>query len=89
VASASAASSSPTAATQSAGGVKGATATLTKAKPASKAKGGVLGATAKIGSTVASTRLPFTGLPLWIFVAVAAALIAIGFTVRNSARDEV
>jgi hypothetical protein len=68
--------------------VKGATATLTKAKkPASK--GGVLGAAAKIGSTVASTRLPFTGLPLWIFVAVAAALIAIGFTVRRSARDQI
>jgi hypothetical protein len=30
----------------------------------------------------ASTRLPFTGLPLWTFMAVAA-LITTGFTVRR------
>jgi len=43
----------------SAGGVKGATVALkpTKAKPS----GGVLGATTRLGGTVASTRLPFTG----------------------------
>jgi hypothetical protein len=70
-----------------AGGVKGATATL---KPkAKKPAGGVLGTTTRLGSTVASTNLPFTGLPLWIFVAIAAALILAGATVRRSAGNRV
>jgi hypothetical protein len=47
----------------------------------------VLGATTRLGGTVASARLPFTGLPLWIFAAVALALIAIGYTVRRSSAD--
>lgn len=65
------------------GAVKGAVITLkpTKAKPA----GGVLGVTTRLGHTVAATRLPFTGLPLWIFVIVAATLIAIGAGVRRTA----
>jgi hypothetical protein len=75
-----------------AGAVLGATATLTPAKaaakPAAKRAGGVLGATARIGSAVASKNLPFTGLPLWIFVAVAAALVGAGVLVRR-ASDEI
>lgn len=65
------------------GAVKGAVMTLksTKTKPA----GGVLGATTRLGHTVAASRLPFTGLPLWIFVIVAATLIAIGVGVRRTA----
>ena len=72
-----------TATPAAAGAVKGAVVTLkpTKTKPA----GGVLGTTTRLGGTVASTKLPFTGLSLWIFVLVAAALIAIGATVRRSA----
>jgi hypothetical protein len=66
------------------GGVKGATATLA---PKAKPQGGVLGATTRLGSSVAGTRLPFTGLPLWIFTAVAAGLILVGVGVRRSARD--
>jgi hypothetical protein len=81
-ASASGSASSPAAAA-SAGGVLGATATLTK--PAKKPAGGVLGATARLGKVVAGSRLPFTGLPLWIFVAVAAALILAGVAVRRTA----
>ena len=78
----------PAATPAAAGGVKGATATLMpKAKP--KPAGGVLGATTRLGGTVASTNLPFTGLPLWIFVAVAAALILVGATVRRSAHDRI
>jgi hypothetical protein len=72
----------PTAASPaSAGGVKGAVVALrpTKTKPA----GGVLGTTTRLGGTIASSRLPFTGLPLWIFALAAVALIAIGFTVRR------
>ena len=63
----------------------------TVALPQSKAQptGGVLGATTRLGGTVASSQLPFTGLPLWIFAAVAAALILVGFTVRRSAADRV
>jgi len=79
------------------GAVKGATVTLkpksnrvaaaatTKPKPA----GGVLGATTRLGSTVTSTKLPFTGLPLWIFVAVAAALILTGAAVRRSGHERI
>jgi hypothetical protein len=78
-----AASTPATATPVSAGGVKGATVTLkpTKTKPA----GGVLGTTTRLGGSVASAKLPFTGLSLWIFVLAAAALIAIGATVRRSA----
>ena len=75
------------------GGVKGATATLapktTRAAAPTKAKprGGVLGTTTRLGNAVSGTRLPFTGLPLWIFVAAAAALILMGAAVRRSADD--
>jgi hypothetical protein len=71
-----------------AGGVKGAIVALkpTKTKPSA---GGVLGATTRLGGTVASTRLPFTGLPLWIFATVALALIAIGLTVRRSTANRI
>ena len=69
----------------SAGGVKGATVTLKK--PVSKPKGGVLGATTRLGKTVATSHLPFTGLPLWIFLAVAGALVASGYLVRRGAAD--
>ena len=87
-----AAAAAPAAATAAsapatAGGVKGATATLTK--PKAKPAGGVLGATTRLGGTVASTNLPFTGLPLWIFAALAALLILVGATVRRSASDRV
>jgi hypothetical protein len=68
------------------GAVKGATATLTP-KPKAKPRGGVLGATTRLGSSVSGTRLPFTGLPLWIFAAVAAGLVLVGVGVRRSARD--
>jgi hypothetical protein len=76
----------PTATPVVAGGVKGAVVTLkpTKTKPA----GGVLGTTTRLGGTVASTKLPFTGLSLWIFLLVAAGLIAIGATMRRSAARE-
>jgi hypothetical protein len=76
------AGSSPTTVSPAAaGGVKGATVALkpTKAKPA----GGVLGTTTRLGGKVASTRLPFTGLPLWMFALVAAGLISIGLTMRR------
>ena len=71
-----------TATPSSAGGVKGAAIALrpTKTKPA----GGVLGTTTRLGGTIASTRLPFTGLPLWIFALVAAGLIGIGVTLRRT-----
>ena len=94
------AAAAPAPAAIAAGGVKGATVTLkpakaqavhkvaaakTKAKPA----GGVLGTTTHLGHVVASSRLPFTGLPLWIFVAVAAALILAGAAIRRSANDRI
>jgi hypothetical protein len=65
--------------------VKGATVTLHPTKTKAKAAGGVLGTTTHLGGTVAAAKLPFTGLSLWIFVLVAAALIFIGATVRRSA----
>jgi hypothetical protein len=76
-----------TATPASAGGVKGATVALkpTKTKPAS----GVLGATTRLGGKVAATRLPFTGLPLWIFALVAAGLIGIGITVRRASAHRI
>jgi hypothetical protein len=81
------AASSPAATPAPAGGVKGAVVALkpTKTKPA----GGVLGATTRLGGKVASTTLPFTGLPLWIFALVAAALIGIGFTVRRASANRI
>jgi hypothetical protein len=69
-----------------AGGVKGATATLT---PKKKARGGVLGATTRLGSAVTGRNLPFTGLPLWIFLAVALGLIVAGMAVRRSSADRI
>jgi hypothetical protein len=54
-----------------------------KAKPT--AAGGVLGTTTRLGSTVPAKTLPFTGAPLWIFAAAAAALILLGAGVRRSA----
>jgi hypothetical protein len=83
--------SSASAAT-AAGGVKGATFTLTPkttksasaplAKP--KPAGGVLGATAHLGHTVTTGTLPFTGLRLWIIALIAAALVLIGALVRRT-----
>ena len=70
-----------------AGGVKGAVVALQapKAKPA----GGVLGATTRLRGTLASTRLPFTGLPLWIYALAAAGLIGIGLTVRRASANRI
>jgi hypothetical protein len=70
-----------------AGGVLGAAVALkpAKAKPA----GGVLGATARLGGTVAATRLPFTGLPLWIFAVAALALIGTGLAFRRASLDPI
>ncbi len=85
-ASAPAASAPAASAPAAASGVKGAALTLhpTKAKPA----GGVLGTTTRLGGTVASANLPFTGLPLWIFVAAAAlALILTGVALRRTSAD--
>jgi hypothetical protein len=82
------AGSSPTTESPAAaGGVKGATVALkpTKAKPA----GGVLGTTTRLGGSIASTRLPFTGLPLWIFALVAAGLIGIGLTMRRASAHRI
>jgi hypothetical protein len=77
------AAATPAVAVPAVGGVKGAVVALkpTKTKPA----GGVLGTTTRLGGSIASTRLPFTGLPLWAFALVAAGLIVIGLTVRRSA----
>jgi hypothetical protein len=77
-----------------AGGVKGASATRHAALPASaqgrsKPRGGVLGATASAGRALGSTAvrtLPFTGLPLWLPVAAALALLAGGLLLRRQAR---
>jgi hypothetical protein len=87
VASAPAAAVPAVAAPAAAGGVKGAVVALkpTKTKPA----GGVLGATTRLGGSVASTRLPFTGLPLWIFALVAAGLIGIGLAFRRASADRI
>jgi hypothetical protein len=70
----------PAQTTPAQGGVLGAQATIApKAKPGN---GGVLGTTGRI----ASSRLPFTGIELWIFAVVAGALIAAGATLRRSGR---
>jgi hypothetical protein len=81
------AASSPTATPAAAGGVKGAVVALkpTKTKPA----GGVLGTTTRLGGSIASARLPFTGLPLWIFALVAAGLIGIGLTMRRVSANRI
>lgn len=73
------------AAPAAAGGVKGAVVALkpTKTKPA----GSVLGTTTRLGGTVGSTRLPFTGLPLWIFALVAAGLIGVGLAMRQASTN--
>jgi hypothetical protein len=61
------------------GGVLGVQATIPpKAQPHR-----VLGTTARVDSS----RLPFTGAALWIFVAAAAALVAAGYTLRRAGRD--
>lgn len=57
------------------GGVLGATASAGNSAP----QGGVLGAVAAVGQGV----LPFTGFPLWVAVAAAAGLIALGLTLRR------
>jgi hypothetical protein len=76
----------PGAAPAAAGAVKGVQIAL---KPTAKPKpaGGVLGTTTRLGSTVASSTLPFTGLPLWIFALVAAALIGIGVATRRASAN--
>lgn len=73
----------PVATPVAAGAVKGVHVAL---KPTAKPKpaGGVLGTTTRLGSTVASSTLPFTGLPLWIFALVAAAVIGIGVATRRA-----
>jgi len=72
------------AAPTAAGGVLGAVTPLHSAKP--KASAGVLGSTVRLGKKVGGTTLPFTGLQLWIFAAVALGLILVGaFTRRASA----
>jgi hypothetical protein len=65
--------------------VKGAAVALkpTKTKPA----GDVLGTTTRLGGSVAATRLPFTGLPLWIFALVAAGLIGVGVAMHRTAAN--
>ncbi len=81
------ASAPAVAAPAAAGGVKGAVVALkpTKTKPA----GGVLGATTRLGGKVAATRLPFTGLSLWIFALVAAGLIGVGLTMRRASANRI
>ena len=71
--------SAPAATTPAQGGVLGAQATIAPKQPGN---GGVLGTTGRI----ASSRLPFTGIELWIFALVAAALIAAGATLRRAGR---
>jgi len=87
----------PAATATPAGAVKGATFALkpkTSLKAAAattkpKSHGGVLGTTTHLGNTITSTRLPFTGLPLWIFAALAGGLILLGAAVRRSAGGRV
>jgi hypothetical protein len=70
-----------TAATPTANGVLGTQVVVLK--PVKKPAGGVLGATARLGNFATRGTLPFTGLPIWIVVLVALALIAGGFAVRS------
>jgi hypothetical protein len=74
--------STPAVAPSGAGGVLGAQANLASGKPHAGGGHGVLGATARI----AGATLPFTGLPLWVPVLIAAALLAAGLLVRRHAR---
>jgi hypothetical protein len=69
------------------GGVQGATVALKPAK--TKPAGGVLGTTTRLGGSVASSRLPFTGFPLWIFALVAAGLIGTGLTMRRASANRI
>jgi len=78
--------SSVTATPATTGSVLGATATL-KAKPKAKPAGGVLGTTTRLGGTVGSSRLPFTGLSLWMYALIAAGLIGAGLFARRAAAD--
>ena len=64
----------------------GATAPLHIAKTP-QASGGVLGTTVRLGKSVGGTTLPFTGLPLWIFAAVAVGLILIGSFARRAGAE--
>jgi hypothetical protein len=77
-------SSTPAAST---GGVLGATATGAQPQSKPSGSGGVLGTSTRLGGTVGSRNLPFTGLPLWIFAAAAAGLILTGVAVRRSAAN--
>jgi hypothetical protein len=75
-------------------GVKGASATRHAGPPASaqgksKPRGGVRGATSSLGRALRSTAtrtLPFTGLPVWLPMAAALALLAGGLLLRRQAR---
>jgi hypothetical protein len=60
------------------GGVLDATASAGKGRP----QGGVLGALTAVGQG----SLPFTGVPLWIAVAAALGLIALGAGLRRHTR---
>jgi hypothetical protein len=71
---------------KSAGGVLGAQKTLSRPKPSA---GGVLGATTRLGHSVASGTLPFTGLRLWIVALVALGLIGFGLLGRRLAGTRV
>jgi hypothetical protein len=65
------------------GGVLGAIVALkSPAKP--KATGGVLGTTTRLGATITQHHLPFTGLSLGLFAALAAGLIFVGFAARRA-----
>jgi hypothetical protein len=70
------------------GGVLGAIVALKNpAKP--KATGGVLGTTTRLGATVRAHHLPFTGLSLGLFAALAAGLILVGFAARRASADRI
>ena len=75
------------AAPTAAGGVLGAVTPLHSATP--KASAGVLGATVGFSKKVGGTTLPFTGLQLWIFAAVALGLILAGAFARRASADRI
>jgi hypothetical protein len=64
------------------GSVLGATAHVNHA---SGPQGGVLGALASVGQG----QLPFTGFPLWIAVAIAAAMVVFGLALMRRGRATV
>jgi hypothetical protein len=64
------------------GSVLGTTASTGKGHGNAGPQGGVLGAIAAVGQG----SLPFTGFPLWIAVAAALAVIALGVTLRRQSR---